>query len=81
MTEIHYGTESHFIFIWSISQCLDQRYRYPITGCLYRVWLFYRCPAFMLDIRFTFNIALALLVLLVAIYTRQLPDFAVFQRY
>ena len=35
-------------------------------------------PAFMLDILFTFNIALALLVLLVAIYTRRPLDFAAF---
>lgn len=35
-------------------------------------------PAFLLDILFTFNIALALLVLLVAIYTRRPLDFAAF---
>ncbi len=35
-------------------------------------------PAFMLDILFTFNIALALLVLLVAIYTKRPLEFAAF---
>ena len=35
-------------------------------------------PAFLLDILFTFNIALAMVVLLVAIYSRRPLDFAAF---
>ena len=35
-------------------------------------------PALMLDILFTFNIALSLLVLLVSVYTRRPLDFAAF---
>ncbi len=35
-------------------------------------------PPFLLDVFFTFNITLALVVLLVAVYTRRPLDFAVF---
>src|SRR5690348_651337 len=35
-------------------------------------------PAFLLDIMFTFNIALAIMVLLVSIHTHKPLDFAVF---
>src|SRR3989304_3563316 len=35
-------------------------------------------PPFLLDILFTFNIALAIMVLLVSLYTKKTLDFAVF---
>src|SRR3974390_316941 len=50
----------------------------PVIVFLILAMMILPLPAFALDLLFTFNIALALIVLMVSAYTRKPPDFATF---
>jgi flagellar biosynthesis protein FlhA len=50
----------------------------PVIVLLMLMMVVLPLPAFLLDLLFTFNIALSLIILLVVIYTRRPLDFAVF---
>lgn len=53
----------------------------PVIVLMMLAMMVFPLPPFLLDLFFTFNIALALLVLLVVIYAGKPLDFAVFQRF
>jgi flagellar biosynthesis protein FlhA len=74
----HERTDEHPQYAGPALWCPDEGARGPVLIIMILGMMILPLPAFVLDLLFTFNIALSIMVLLVGMYTQRPLDFAAF---